>query len=224
MTVEVVIVTEALLAPTGIVSGPVHAGEPVQPEKVATWTPDGSPSLTRTDTVDDGSLETTTRFRVMVAVNELPPLTAVGFKMTLPIVSGGGVMVTFSLSCEPAPSDAMTVAEMFEVTPLVAVRLPLVCCWVVEVQAAGIEGSPLMVNALVGLLATVTLTPPNGAGPDSVAFVITLEPPAMVVIGLPLKSSMTNEASGGMTTDPPVSMVSDCTRETRFRFAPDESL
>src|SRR2546426_340962 len=186
-----------------MVSGPVQAGEPVQPEKIATWTPDGSPSLTRTDTVDDGSLETTTRFRVMVAVNELPPVTLVGFRMTLPIVSGGGVMVTFSLRGEPAPSDAVTVAEIFEVALLVAVRLPLVCCWVVEVQAAGMEGSPLMVNALVGLLATVTLTPPNGAGPDSVAFVITLEPPAMVVIGLPLKSSMANEASGGRANRPP---------------------
>src|SRR2546427_6866140 len=130
-----------------MVSGPVQAGEPVQPEKVATWTPDGSPSLTRTDTVDDGSLETTTRFRVMVAVNELPPLTAVGFKMTLPIVSGGGVMVTFSLSCEPAPSDAMTVAEMFEVAPLGAGRVALVCCWGVEVRAAGVGGAPVMVDA-----------------------------------------------------------------------------
>ena len=59
---------------------------------------------------------------------------------------------------------------------------------------------------------------PNGAGPDSVAFVIALDPPVMVVIGLPLTSSTTNEESGGTTIDPPVLSVSGCTSEIRFRF------
>src|SRR6516164_8260637 len=101
---------------------------------------------------------------------------------------------------------------MFEVALLVAVRLPLLCRSLVAMQPAGMEGLRLMANALAGLLASVMLTPPNGAGRDSVAFASALEPPVIVEIGLPLVSSRTNEASGGMMSDPPLPMVSDCPR------------
>ena len=218
-------VTGALAAPTGMVSGPVQAGEPVQPGKVATLTPDGNPSLTRTDTVADGSLESTTRLRVMVAARELPPVTLAGFKLTLLIASGGGVIVTFLLSGEPVPSDAVMVAEMLEVPLPVAVSTPFVCCWVVEVQAAGMEGSTPEVKALAGAVVILMSTPPKGAGPASVAFVRTFEPPGMVLTGLPLTSSTTNDESGGMATDPPGLSVSGCTSETRLRVLPlDASL
>src|SRR2546426_11532167 len=50
-----VIVTDALLAPTGTVKEPVHAGVPVHPANVATWTLDRLPGLTLTDRVELGS-------------------------------------------------------------------------------------------------------------------------------------------------------------------------
>ena len=219
------IVNEALLAPTGMVSGPVQAGDPVQPGKVAIWTPEGTPSLTRTETNDDGSLAVTTRFVVTVAVSELPPATLVGFKRTSPIASGGGVTVMFWLIGAPAPLSAVTVTVLLEVSLVVATRMPP------NVDAGpGNEVHPASIVKLppviwpAGLAVTDTLTPPNGARLVKEPCVFALVPPASVVMTLPLKSTTANEASGGMVILPPLLIVSDCGNPTRLRLWPFESL
>jgi hypothetical protein len=88
-------VTDALVAPTGTVSEPVHAGEPVQPGKVATWAFEGMPSLTLTDTAEPASLASTLRLRVTVAMSDPPPDTVAGARVRDWILSGGGVTTTF---------------------------------------------------------------------------------------------------------------------------------
>src|SRR5262249_58466391 len=100
----------ALLAPTGTVRGPEHAGVPVHPANVATWAPDGVPSLTRTDTVALASLASTARLRVTVAVSALPPVTVAGVRVTDWMLSDGRVPTTFWVSVPAAPVVALTVA------------------------------------------------------------------------------------------------------------------
>ena len=62
------IVKDALCEPCGTKMVPVQAGEPVHPEKVAIWAPEMPPSLSRTETVELASLESTTRLRLTVPV------------------------------------------------------------------------------------------------------------------------------------------------------------
>ena len=158
------------------------------------------PSLTRIDTTAVGSLPLTARFSPTVAIDVPPPVTLVGFNVTDWIASGGGVTVMFLLIGDPAPLLAVTVAAMLEVAVLVAVNIPQL---LFEVQAASTVKLPSVVNAPAGLVVTVTLAPPNGAGPESDACVNALAPPEIVVIGAPNASVTLNEASGGTTTDPP---------------------
>src|SRR5439155_11524880 len=81
LTALVVIVTDALLAPIGTVKEPEQAGVPVHPANVATWTLDGLPALTLTDTMALGSLASTVRLRLTVAVSDPPPTTAPGVRV-----------------------------------------------------------------------------------------------------------------------------------------------
>src|SRR5262249_13840577 len=76
LTALVAIVTSALLPPIGTVKEPEQAGVPVHPANVATWTLDGLPTLTLTDTVELASLASTPRLRATVAVRGPPPTTA----------------------------------------------------------------------------------------------------------------------------------------------------
>jgi hypothetical protein len=111
LTALVEVVRDALLAPTGTVRGPEHAGVPVHPANVATWAPDGVPSLTLTDTAELASLESTARLRVTVAVSELPPVTVAGVRVIDWMLSCGGVTTTFWVSVPPAPVVALTVGS-----------------------------------------------------------------------------------------------------------------
>lgn len=217
----VVMVSDALAAPSGMVSGPVQAGEPMHPENVASCVPELSPSLRRTDTVELASLASTMRLRLTVALSELPPGTVAGVSVTESIASAGGVTVAFLLSGDPAPVVAETVAAMLEVAVLVAVRVPEV---VLAVQPTGMAKLPLVTNALVGLLVTVTFTPPTGAGTDSVPWVNALVPPGIVAMSVPPPSVMLNEASGGTVIEPPAVSVKLIGTDTRLRDLPAESV
>jgi len=75
-------VNDALRDPCGTATVPVQAGEPVHPEKVASWVPEIPPSLSRTETVELASLESTTRFRFTVPVSVPPPVTVEGASVT----------------------------------------------------------------------------------------------------------------------------------------------
>jgi hypothetical protein len=79
-------------------------------------------------------------------------------------------------------------------------------------------------NALGGLLVTVTLTPPTGAGPDSVPWVNALVPPVIVAMSVPPPSVMRNEASGGAVIEPPAVSVKLMGTDTRLRDLPAESV
>jgi hypothetical protein len=217
----VVMVSDALAAPSGTLSGPVQAGEPVHPENVASFVPESSPSLSRTDTVELASLASTMRLRLTVAVSELPPPTVDGMSASESIASAGGVTVTFLVSGDPAPVVAETVAAMLEVAVLVAVKVPEV---VLVVQPTGMVKLPLVTNALDGLLVTVTLTPPTGAGTDSVPRVNALVPPGIVAMSVPPPSVMRNEASGGTVIEPPAVSVRLIGTDTRLRDLPAESV
>src|SRR5215470_9742958 len=103
LTTLVAIVTTALLPPTGTVRDPVQVGVPVHPANVATWAPDGLPALTLTDTIALGSLASTVRLSVTVAVSDPPPTTAPGVRVRDWICSCGGVITTFWVSVAPAP-------------------------------------------------------------------------------------------------------------------------
>src|SRR4051794_28025898 len=98
----------------------------------------------------------------------------------------------------PAPVVALTVAARLELG-LVAVRTPAV---LFVVQPASMTKLPSLTKALAGLLVTVTLVPPTGAGVkgDSVPKVKTLLPPGMVEMGVPAPSVRLNEWSGGTTS------------------------
>src|SRR2546427_624592 len=124
MTTGVVTVTDALLAPTGTVKEPEHAGVPVHPANVATWTLDGLPGLTLTDTVELASVACTTRLRATVAVSDPPPITAPGVRVRDWSWSVGGVTTTFWVSVAPAPLVALPVAGRLDSTLLVAGRPP----------------------------------------------------------------------------------------------------
>ena len=211
------IVTEALCAPFGTVTGPVQAGVPAHPGKVAIWVPEMAPSLTRIDTTELASLASTTRLRVTVAVSVLPPVTVFGDRTSDWIPSGGGVTVMLLLIGDPAPLLAVTVAARLEVALLVAVSVPRV---LFEVHAASIEKLPSVVNALEGLVVTEILAPPNGAAPESVPCVNAFAPPAIEVIGAPFASVTLNEASDGTAIDPPGCSVKGVVSEIRLRFLP----
>ena len=215
---EVVIVTDALLAPTGTVREPVHAGVPAQPGKVATWVFEGLPSLTRTDTVEL-SLVRTTRLRVTVAVSDAPAVTVAGVSVTDWMLSEGGVMVTLCVCGVPTPVVALTVAVRGKGGLLVAVRVPEV---LLAVHPASMTKLPSVTNALGSLLVTVTCTPPTGAGveAESVPWVKALLPPGIVEMGFPAPSVMLNERSGGTIGVPPGVRVSDEGTETRVRPLP----
>ena len=216
VTALVEIVRDALLAPTGTVRGPEHAGVPVHPANVATWPLDGMPSLTLTDT---GELASATRLRVTVAVSDPPPLTVAGVRVRDWIVSGGGVTTTFWVSgvAPAAPVVALTVAARLERKLLVAVRTPAV---LFVVHPASMTKLPSLTKALAGLLVTVTFVPPTRAGADSVPWVKTLLPPGMVEMAVPAPSVRLNERSGGTTSVPPGLRVSDAGTETRLRPLP----
>src|SRR3989449_3231922 len=219
LTALVVIVTDALLAPIGTVKEPEQAGVPVHPANVATWTLDGLPSLTLTDTVELASLASTTRLRVTVAVSDPPPITAPGARVTDWIWSAGGVTMTFWVSVAPAPVVALTVAGRLDNKLLVAVRTPTS---LFVVQPGRMTKLPSLTKALAGLLVTVTLVPPTGAGVEagSVPWAKAFVAPGIVEMAAPPASVMLNETSGGTGSVPPGLRVSDDGTETRLRSLP----
>jgi hypothetical protein len=216
-------VKDALRAPRGTVSGPVQAGVPVHPGKVASCVPEMFPSAIRTETVEFASLAETTRLRFTVPVSEVPPFTVEGASVTDSIASAGGVTTTFWLLAAPAPVVALTVAAILELALLVAVSIPQS---LFAVHPARILKLPSVTKAFAGLLVTVTLVPPTGAGveADSVPWAKALLPPGMVEIGFPLASVTLNESSGGFGSVPPGLRVSGLATDTRARDAPLESL
>ena len=158
------IVKDALCAPWGTARGPVQAGVPVQPGKVASCAPEMFPSAIRTETVEFASLASTTRLRPTVPVSDAPPVTVEGVSVTDWTASGGGVTTTFWDRVAPPPLVALTVAETFDVKALDAVRVPAVKF---EVQPASMVKLPSLTKAFAGLLVTVPLVPPTGAGVEA---------------------------------------------------------
>jgi hypothetical protein len=122
------------------------------------------PSLIRTETVELASPASTTRLRFTVPVSDAPPVTVEGASVTDWTASGGGVTTTFWDRGAPAPLVPLTVAERFDVKALVAVRIPEV---LLEVQPASMLKLPSLTKAFAGLLVTVTLVPPTGAGVEA---------------------------------------------------------
>src|SRR5207245_3680305 len=216
LTALVVIVTDALLAPTGTVKEPEQAGVPVHPANVATWTLDGLPGLTLTDTVELASVACTTRLRATVAVSDPPPMTAPGVRVRDWIWSTGGVTTTFWVRMAPAPVVALTVAGRLDSTLLVAVRTPRS---LFVVQAGRMTKLPSVTKALAGLLVTVTLVPPTGAGvaAGSVPMAKAFVPPGIVEMGVPPAFVTLNETSGGVGSVPPGLRVRGDEIETRLR-------
>ena len=164
VTELVEMVKDTLCEPRGTVRGPVQAGVPVHPGNVASWAPEMFPSAIRTETVELASLAETTRLRVTVPVSEAPPVTVEGASVTDWMASGGGVTTTFWDSAAPPPLVALTVAATFDVKALVAVRIPEV---LFEVQPASMVKLPSLTKAFAGLLVTVPLVPPTGAGVEA---------------------------------------------------------
>src|SRR5262249_21201805 len=219
LTTLVAIVTTALLPPMGTVREPVQVGVPAHPANVATWTLDGLPALTLTDTMALGSLASTVRLRLTVAVSDPPPTTAPGVRVRDWICNCGGVITTFCVSVAPVPVVALTVAGRFDSTLLVAVRTPRS---LFVVHAGKIVKLPSVTKALAGLLVTVTLVPPTGAGvaAGSVPLAKAFVPPGMVEMGVPAAFVTLNEASGGVGSVPPGLRVSGVAFETRLRSRP----
>src|SRR5215510_1509672 len=201
LTTLVAIVTTALLPPMGTVTEPVQVGVPAHPANVATWTLDGLPALTLTDTVAVGSPASTVRLRFTVAVSDPPLTTAPGVRVRDWICNCGGVMTTFWLSVTP-PVVALTVAGRLDSKLLVAVSTPKS---LFVVHAGRIVKLPSVTKALAGLLVTVTVVPPTGAGvaAGSVPIVKAFVPPGIVEMGVP-----------------PALRISGVAFETRFRSLP----
>ena len=81
---------------------------------------------------------------------------------------------------------------------------------------------PSLTKALAGLLVTVTLVPPTGAGVEagSVPWAKAFVAPGIVEMAAPPASVMLNETSGGTGSVPPGLRVSDDGTETRLRSLP----
>src|SRR5437867_996360 len=218
LTALVVIVTDVLFAPTGTVKEPEQAGVPVHPANVATWTLDRLPGLTLTDTVELASVACTTRLRVTVAVSDPPPITAPGVRVRDWSWSTGGVTTTFWVSVAP-PVVALTVVRRLDSRLLVAVRTPRS---LFVVQAGRMTKLPSVTKALAGLLVTVTLVPPTGAGvaAGSVPMAKAFVPPGIVEMGVPPAFVTLNEVSGGVGSVPPGLRVRGDETETRLRSLP----
>ena len=111
-------------------------------------------------------------FSVTVPVDELPPVTVVGLKLT---ELGAGAFTVSAAVCVVVLKVAETVTEVLLTTGLVLTVNVAVVAFAATVTLAGV------VAAAVLLLPSVTTVPPVGAGPFNVTVPVDEAPPVTVV-------------------------------------------